>query len=119
MSYMLSSLLLLSLLILPSALPQLTVSPANLVTARPTATQPPSRTFAGRSRARGETKYTYDGDTGNITCNTAGTAVSNCDILELLRDDHVYMDDVHLLMKKHLQEIEAQVLEGLGQLQEV
>jgi hypothetical protein len=82
MNYMVGSFLLLSLLILPSALPQFTISPANLVTARPTATPPPSRTFAGKSRARGETKYTYDGDTGEMTCHTAETAVSNCDILE-------------------------------------
>ena len=50
---MLGSLLLLALLILPSALPQFTISPVNRVTTQSTTTE--SITYA----ALGDAKYTY------------------------------------------------------------
>ena len=102
MSCMAGFLLVLGLLTHPSALPEFTVSPANLVTAWPT--DRPAIPTDGRIK---------------ITCRSTGTVVSNCDILEILRGDNVYLGGKHLLTANHLKEIEAEVLKGLGQLQEV
>ena len=82
--------LLLSLLILPSTLQQCTISPVNQVTTQATTTES-VKLFAPGSPALGEIKYAYEGKFGKITCCTAETAVSNCDILELLRDKHTYL----------------------------
>ena len=109
MSYMVGSLLVLSLLILPLALPEFTVSPANLVTARPS--ELPeflTRDFGTlrAERALGErkqpTKYSISEVNGKITGKPGGAAVSNCDILEIARDDHVNLDGKLLLMANHL-----------------
>ena len=37
--------------------------------------------FSDEKRERGESKYTYVEETGEIVCNTAEKAVSNCDII--------------------------------------
>ena len=110
--------LLLSLLILPSTLPQFTISPVNRVTTYPMTTDA-SNYFAAASQARRETKYTFDKEFGKISCRTAETVVSNCDILELLRDDHTYIDSVQHQKGRHLVSIEERLLEVLEQLQEV
>ena len=117
--------LLLPLIILPSALPQFTISPVNRVTAQPTTTET-YKYFAAASRARGETQYTFKGKFGEISCRTAETALSNCDTLEILRpalaqlgDEHTYIDSVQQQQGRHLASLEERVLEVLGQLQEV
>jgi hypothetical protein len=93
--------LLLSLLILPSTLPQCTISPVNQVTSQATTTES-VKLFAPGSRALGEIRYAYKGKFGKITCCTAETAVSNCDILELLRNKHTYLLAVLQEQGRHL-----------------
>ena len=126
MNCMADFILVLSLFTLPSALPEFTVSPANLVTARTMgapATPPNAfkerRTEVGLGFRLKHTAYTIHAVSGEINCVTGGTPESNCELLEILRDDHLYMDNKHLRMANLLKEIEAEVLESLGQLQEV
>ena len=126
MNCMAGFILVLSLFTLPSALPEFTVSPANLVTALPTGApaSPPdafkkSREEFGLWSYLKKAEYTINLGSGEIVCASDGPPVSNCKLLEVLRDDHVYMDHKHLRMANHLQELEKQVLESLGQLQEV
>ena len=65
------------------------------------------------------TAYTIHTVSGEINSVADGTPVSNCELLAILRDNHVYMDNKHLRMANHLQELKEQVLKGFGQLQEV
>ena len=94
---------------------QYTISNENTVIA-PSTTTETGEYFAPASRARGETKYTFDRESGEITCRTADTAVSNCDIVELLRGDHTFMDNIHYRQGGHLMTIEVRVPEELAQL---
>ena len=68
---------------------------------------------------RGGSNYTYNTQTGEITCDTAEKAVSNCDILLMLKDDTKYIETVLLTHGRHLTSLEARVLEVLGHLQDV
>ena len=111
MDNMLGSLLLLALLILPSALQQFTISPENRVTIQ----APTIGTI--EFAAVGDAKYTYVG--GDISCHTAETAVSNCDVLRLLTDEQRFSNDYQHQQGQHIASIEERVLDVLGQLQEI
>ena len=54
-----------------------------------------------------------------ITCRKTGTEPSNCDILELVRGDKVYLGGKFLLAGIGLRELEVPNLDSLGQLQEI
>ena len=69
--------------------------------------------------ASGGSNFTFNAQTGEITCHTAEKAVSNCDILLWLKDITKYIETVLLTHGQHLTKIEACVLEVLGHLQEV
>ena len=75
--------------------------------------------FFAKKLVRGGSNYTNNFETGEITCDTAEKAVSNCDILLMLKDDTKYIKTVLLTPGRHLTSIEARVLEVLGHLQEV
>ena len=92
-----------------------TISSENRLTKQSTTTEP-YMYFAANKQARGESKYTRDKETGEISCNTA---VSNCDILQLLKDDNTYIDSVQDQQGRQLTSVEERVLEVLGHLQEV
>ena len=115
MDNMIGSLLLLALLILPSALPQFTISTKNRVTTHSTTTE------SFPYRAIGDPKYTWvpHGKEKKIACHTAETAVSNCDILLLLTDEQRYSNVEQQQQGRHIASIEERVLDVLGQLQEL
>ena len=117
MDNMLGSLLLLALLILPSALPQFTISPENRVTTQSTTTE------TIPYRAIGDAKYTYvqhgEGGGKKVSCHTAETAVSNCDVLLLLTDEQRFSNKYQQQQGRHIASIEERVLDVLGQLQEI
>ena len=75
--------------------------------------------FSAMKLVRGGSNYTYNTQTGEITCDTAEKAVSNCDILLMLKDDANYISNNINTASWHLTSIEARVLEVLGHLQEV
>ena len=109
---MLGSLTMLSLLILPSALPQFTISPVNRVTTQSTTTE--SITYA----ALGAAKYTYvqngEGEGRKVSCHTAETAVSNCDVLLLLTDEQRFSNKYQQAQGRHITSIEERVPDVLG-----
>ena len=115
MSYMLGSLLLLSLLILHSALPQFTISPVNWVTTQFTTTE------SFPYHAIDDPKYTWvpHRKEGKIACHSAETVLSNCDVLLLLTDEQRYNNVDQHRQVRHIASIEERVLDVLGQLQEI
>ena len=110
---MFGSLLLLCYLATYTILATYTVSSENRLTTQSTTTE------AVKYFAVGDTKNTYVGETGEISCHTAETAVSNCDVLKLLGDEFIYISKIHDQQGRHLTSIEERVLEVLGHLQEV
>ena len=110
MSYMLGPLLLLGLLILPSALPQFTISPVNRVTTQSTTTT------SFPHHALDDPKYTWvpHGKERKIACHSAETAVSNCDVLLLLTDEQRYNNVDQFRQGRHIASKEERVLDVLG-----
>ena len=106
------------LLCVSSAIASYTIGPENRLTTQST-TAESIKWFSVKKLVRGGSNYTYDSETGEITCDTAEKAVSNCDILLMLKDDTKYIETVLLTPGRHLTSIEARVLEVLGHLQEV
>ena len=113
---MLTSLLLLALLTLPSAVPQF-ISPENRVTTQSTARELIPYT------AIGDAKYTYvqngKREGRKISCHIAETAVSNCDVLLLLTNEQRISNKYQQVQGRHIASIEERVLDVLRQLQEV
>ena len=93
-----------------------TISTENRLTTQATTT----KTVKSSQRLRsGDSKFTFNRPTGEITCDTAEKAVSNCDILIWLLDQTTWIDKLIQKHGQHLTKLEACVLEVLGHLQEV
>ena len=107
-----------ALLCVSSALASYTIGPENRLTTQSTTTES-IKWFSVKKLVRGGSNYTYDSETGEITCDTAEKAVSNCDILLMLKDYGRHISQKVNYLGQHLTSVEERVLEVLGHLQEV
>ena len=80
-----------------------TISSKNRLTTQSTTTEG-SRWFLSEKLKIGESKYSYDFETGEITCNTAEKVVLNCNIIVCGNDnDKVISNQIDALAWTSLQ----------------
>ena len=87
-----------------------TISSKNRLTTQSTTTEG-SRLFLSEKLEIGESKYSYDFETGEITCGTAEKVVLNCDIIVCGNDNDKVISNQIDALGWHLTSIEACVLE--------